>query len=204
MNKRLRIGLMGGTFDPIHLGHLVAAELVREEFSLHKVIFIPSGNPPHKKNYPVTPANIRYKMVSMAIKTHPFFLISACEIKRPGPSYTVDTLTFFHKKYPCDEFYFITGADAVFELISWKDMSILFSLCTFIGVTRHGYDLMHALEEHPILKEYKQKMYFLEIPKVEISSTYIRQRRQEGKSIKYLVPAAVEKYILKHRLYENK
>ncbi|MGE5558171.1 MAG: nicotinate-nucleotide adenylyltransferase [Bacillota bacterium] len=198
---RARYGLMGGTFDPIHIGHLLAAETVREEFALERVIFIPSAHPPHKRIEQVTPAAIRYKMVKLAVRNHRSFAISDCELKRKGPSFTVDTLSFFHGEFPEAEFYFITGADALFELVSWKDMEKLFSLCSFVGVTRHGYNLDNALHEHPSLQQYRHKMHFLEIPKVEISSTYIRQRRADEKSIKYLVPPAVERFIVSRRLY---
>lgn len=203
---RLKIGLMGGTFDPIHLGHLVSAEEARQQFSLDYVIFIPAGYPPHKDKAEITLPEHRYLMTSLAVMSNPFFIVSRVEADRAAPSFTVDTVRYFaEREGEGTGLYFITGADAILEILTWKDYDVLPELCTFIAVSRPGYSLERLKETvgrlcPPLL----QKVHLLEIPALAISSTYIRERVALGKTIKYLTPEPVEQYIKKHGLYLNK
>ncbi len=190
-----RIGLMGGTFDPIHWGHLVTAEEVRQEFCLDKVIFIPSGHPPHKKDYTVTDAEHRLMMTIIATVTNPFFATSRIEIDRLGPSYTIDTIEAFREMYKETKLFFITGADAVLEILSWKEPEQLLQKCEFIAATRPGYDLARAD------KRYLSRFHLIEVPAMAVSSTDIRWRVRNRRTVRYLVPEGVESYINKNKLY---
>jgi len=199
----LRLGIMGGTFDPIHYGHLVAAETARDFYGLEKVVFVPSGNPPHKKTYPVTDSSHRLEMTRLAISSNRFFEVSAVEIHRPGYSYAVETVGEFRRRYgPETKLMFITGADAVLEILTWKDIHSLLEECSFIAVTRPKV----ALEPLSKVRERlgpkgQEAIQVLQVPALAISSTDIRRRVREGRSVKYLVPDAVEEYILQHGLY---
>jgi nicotinate-nucleotide adenylyltransferase len=195
-----RIGIMGGTFDPIHLAHLFAAEEARFKFNLEKVIFVPCGVPAHKKPYEVTPAEHRYAMVLLATANNPYFEVSRIEIDREGPSYAIDTVMAFRQLYGEDaSIYFITGADAVLEILTWKETDKLIRLCKFIAVTRPGYDLSKISEV--LGEEYASAIEILQIPGMDISSTAIRQRVRNGEPIRYLVPEMVYHYIMQHKLY---
>lgn len=195
-----RIGIMGGTFDPIHLAHLFAAEEARFKFNLDKVIFVPCGVPAHKKPYEVTPAEHRYAMVLLATANNPYFEVSRIEIDREGPSYAIDTVMAFRQIYGEDAcIYFITGADAVLEILTWKETDKLIRLCKFIAVTRPGYDLSRISEV--LGEEYASAIEILQIPGMDISSTAIRQRVRNGEPIRYLVPEMVYHYIMQHKLY---
>lgn len=187
---------MGGTFNPIHHGHLVAAEVAREEFSLEKVIFVPTCIPPHKDTTGIAPPMDRYEMVRLAIMGNPYFEPSDMEIKRGGRSYTQDTLKEFKAIYKNTEFYFITGADALRELHTWKNIDELPRLCKFIAVSRPGYSLH-------IDERFKDTTYLLEIPALAISSSEIRTRIKNGRSVRYLVPEKVEEYIINNGLYRS-
>ncbi len=192
---------MGGTFDPIHYGHLVAAEEARFRFNLSRVIFVPCGIPPHKKPYKVTPAEHRYAMTVLATASNPYFVVSRVEIDRPGPSYAIDTVKIFHQQFGARaEFFFVTGLDAVLEILTWKSHDELIRLCNFIAVTRPGYDA-EKLHEH-LPTHYLERISLLVIPGVDISSTMIRERVKRGEPIRYLTPDAVFDYISKHGLYK--
>jgi nicotinate-nucleotide adenylyltransferase len=204
---RLAIGLMGGTFDPIHLGHLVTAEEVRIQFGLDKVIFVPSGYPPHKELKEVSDAQHRYLMTVLATITNPHFSVSRVEIDSPSESltYTIDTIRYFHELYQGEaDLYFITGADAILEILTWKDYRELLSICSFIAATRPGYTLS-KLEETigGVCPEVLSNIHVLEIPAMAISSTFIRDRVSEGNPVKYLTTDSVGQYILKNGLYRN-
>lgn len=191
---------MGGTFDPIHYGHLLAAEEARFRFRLQRVIFIPCGLPPHKEPHTITPAEHRYAMVVLATASNPFFTVSRIEIDRPGPSYSVETVRAFRERFgQGTELFFITGADAVLEILTWKDNKELIGLCRFIAVTRPGYDLRQLKEQLP--PDYLERITPLLIPGADISSTLIRDRVRRGEPIRYLTPDPVCDYIAKHRLY---
>lgn len=197
-----KLGIMGGTFDPIHIGHLVTAEAVRNEYGLDNVLFIPAANPPHKQTQKVTPAIHRYIMTAMATYSNPYFHVSSIELDRPGPSYTIDTIYELIKRFGKNtEIYFITGADAIQEIPSWDRIEELLGLCQFIAATRPG-----CLPTVDNIKEYfgdlgKNRIHRLTTPELEISSTDIRERIKKGYSIKYIVPESVENYILKEGLY---
>ena len=196
------IGIMGGTFDPIHYGHLRAAEEVRQGFGLERVIFVPSGKPPHKPNEHVTSAEHRYLMTQLATLDHPHFEVSRLEIDREGPSYTLDTLRALRNQVAEKDLYFITGLDAVLETPTWKSYTELFKLADFIAVTRPGYDLSALAGLKETLGEALfQRIHPFPVTLLAISSSDIRRKMREGKSVRYLVPDAVAKYALKERLY---
>ena len=196
----MRLGLMGGTFDPIHYGHLAAAEVARYEFGLVKVVFIPAGQPPHKTGQKISPAAHRLAMVRLAVASNPFFEVSTVEIDRPGPSYTVETVSAFRHLYSSAEIYFITGADAVAEISTWRRIEELLRLCWLVAVTRPGY-LLEDLREWLVKPELWRKILTLQVPGVAVSSTEIRERVRAGRPVKYLLPEAVEDYIARHGLY---
>ncbi len=190
-----RIGVMGGTFDPIHHGHLVAASEVADVFSLDQVLFVPTGEPVYKQDRQVTPAEHRYLMTVIATASNPRFNVSRVDIDRPGLTYTIDTLRDLHAAYPDAGLYFITGADVLPEILGWKDVDELWSLAHFVGVTRPGHDLDHTGLP-------TSGVSVLEVPAMAISSTDCRNRAREGKPVWYLVPDGVVQYITKHRLYQ--
>lgn len=199
------MGILGGTFDPVHYGHLIIAEAVREGFDLEKILFIPSGQPPHKDNSRVSDAEHRYNMLKAAISTNPHFDISRIEIDRDGYTYSVDTLSQLKSIYGCNTtIYFIIGADIVQELTTWREFEKVFTLCDFIAVFRPGNKETSFLNEIDRLKsEYNAKIHTLEAPLIEISSTEIRDRVAEGKSIKYFLPEPVEQYIYANAIYSD-
>lgn len=205
MSNFKRIGIMGGTFDPIHFGHLVTAEAARDSFKLERVFFVPSGNPPHKKNYPVTDAEHRYLMTNLAVTANPYFEVSPIEIERKGYSYTIDTVTEFYNKYKDQaELYFITGADAILEILTWKSVERITELCSLIAATRpetHLEELQRFIKELP--NNIGEKIHIMEVPALAISSTDIRRRVANHRTIKYLLPDAVEQYIVKKGLYQS-
>ncbi len=198
-----KIGLMGGTFNPIHNGHLVTAEEARVQFDLDEVIFVPSGKPPHKSERKIADAYHRAMMTLLATVTNPYFHVSRVEIERPGYSYTYDTVSYFQELYQGEaELYFITGADAILEIIAWKNVEQLFEKCRFIAATRPGFDLS-AIRSSDLPQSAKDRIFYMEIPALAISSTDVRQRVKEGMPIKYLMPSAVETYIYKNKLYSE-
>lgn len=192
--RQRRVGVMGGTFDPIHHGHLVAASEVASRFSLDEVVFVPTGTPWQKHADEVSAAEHRYLMTVIATASNPRFTVSRADLDRGGPTYTVDTLTDLKADYPDDELYFITGADALAAIMSWKDADKLFDLARLIGVTRPGYQL-----KDPHLPGVAVTL--IEVPAMAISSTDCRARVSRGEPVWYLVPDGVVQYISKHRLY---
>lgn len=198
-----RLGIMGGTFDPIHYGHLVAAETARIEFSLDTVVFIPTGAPPHKQGKQVTPAELRFEMVRLALDDNSDFQISRIEIDRKGPSYTIDTLRLLHQTYPQTELFFITGTDALKEIFFWREAEEILRLTHFIAASRPGFEakgfLEQAIKEHP---EVEGRIHLLEVPALAISSTDIRKRLKKGQSIRYLLPEMVRQFIYAKGLYQ--
>jgi len=205
-NSEIRIGIMGGTFNPPHYGHLQAAETARECLRLNKVIFVPSGKPPHKDSREVAGSEDRYNMVVAAIKNNPWFEASRIEIDREGPSYSVDTLRELKKIYgEKAKFYFIIGSDIVNELTTWKEYEKLFRLCEFVEVTRpetHMAAIPERSEEiKKLIEEGKLKISTIRSPLLEISSSDIRERVAQGRSIRYIIPPGVKDYIEKRGLY---
>lgn len=199
-----RLGLMGGTFDPIHYGHLVAAEGARHSFALDKVIFIPAGRPPHKSERQVTDPYHRFIMTELAVASNPYFETSTIEVERQGYSYTIDTVRQVRELYPHAEIFFITGADAVLEILSWKNVDELLEMCWFIAATRPGYPLenLRSRLKGKIKESQMKRIIPMEVPALAISSTDIRARVREGRPIKYLLPEPVEAYILNRGLYK--
>jgi nicotinate-nucleotide adenylyltransferase len=194
---KIRIGVMGGTFDPIHHGHLVAASEVAHIFALDEVVFVPTGQPWQKLGKKVSTAEDRYLMTVIATASNPRFSVSRLDIDRPGPTYTIDTLRDLRAERGADaEFYFITGADALSRMLSWQDVDELFTLAHFVGCTRPG----HRLSDQGLPED---KVSLVEIPALAISSTGCRHRVAEGEPIWYLVPDGIVQYIAKRGLYRN-
>lgn len=204
MSAIKRLGILGGTFDPIHCGHLVAAEYAREACQLDQIIFIPSARPPHKDLHQVLDSRHRYAMVELAVEDNPDFAVSALEIERQGLSYTVDTIATYLRQFPQAEIFFIIGVDALRFINTWKNVERLAQICTFIVVTRPGCQLNRVDECFRAVPDLIwQQMIFIPVPGVLISSTDLRERIAAGKTIKYLVPPAVEQYIVNHNLYKG-
>ncbi|MGQ9557394.1 MAG: nicotinate-nucleotide adenylyltransferase [Desulfurispora sp.] len=198
------IGIMGGTFDPIHYGHLVTAENARHFFGLEQVIFVPAYRPPHKEDRRISPPQHRLAMVRLAIASNPHFKVSDMEISRRGPSYTIDTVLTMQRCYPAARLFFITGADAVLEILSWHRVTELLESCIFIAATRPGYQLGQLRQNLASLPEaLLRRILTMEVPALAISSTDIRQRVREGRPVKYLLPEAVEEYIYRQVLYRG-
>ena len=193
------MGVMGGTFDPIHYGHLVTAEEALVQFGLDSVLFVPTGRPWMKEHEVVSPAEDRYLMTVIATASNPLFRVSRMEVDRDGPTYTVDTLRGLKEIYGSDvDLFFVTGADAIVEILAWKDHEEVFELAHFIAATRPGYDLAAFEGDKSTLDA---RVSVMPIPALAISSTDIRARVAEGRPIQYLVPEGVEYYIEKVWLY---
>lgn len=192
--RRPRVGVMGGTFDPVHYGHLVAASEVAASFDLDEVMFVPTGQPWQKGG--VSPAEHRYLMTVIATASNPTFTVSRVDIDRPGPTYTADTLRDIRRERPEAELFFITGADAIEQIFSWRNLDTLWELAHFVAVSRPGHDLnISGLPEHDVS--------LLEVPALAISSTDCRNRVSRGFPVWYLVPDGVVQYIAKHHLYRS-
>lgn len=192
--SKIRLGVMGGTFDPIHFGHLVAASEAASAFHLDKVLFVPTGEPWQKQE--ITSSSHRVEMTKLAIAGNSLFEISTIDVDRSGPTYTVDTLRDIHTAYPAADVFFITGADSISQIDTWKDSELIWPLANFVGVTRPG----HSLE---VPKSARGEVSLLEIPALAISSTDIRARVKAGKPIDYLLPNAVIDYIHANHLYQG-
>jgi nicotinate-nucleotide adenylyltransferase len=190
-----RIGVMGGTFDPIHHGHLVAASEVAHSFDLDEVVFVPTGRPWQKKV--VSPSEHRYLMTVIATASNPRFTVSRVDVDRDGPTYTIDTLKDLQRERPDAELFFITGADAVAQILSWRDHDELWDLAHFVAVSRPG----HVLSTDGIPSDVVSQ---LEVPALSISSTACRERVSSDEPVWYLVPDGVVQYIAKHHLYRSK
>jgi len=203
----VKLGIMGGTFNPIHYGHLVTAEEALVQFGLDEVVFTPCGIPAHKVEGPVAPAEDRYLMAVIATASNPDLRVSRMEIDRAGVSYTVDTLRQSTAERPEAELFFITGADAVWEILTWKEADEAAKLCTFIAATRPGYDLTRFQKLHAHAPEEGRhdgpRLVAMEIPALAISSTDIRHRVADGRPIRYLLPEGVASFIGKAGLYRS-
>jgi len=199
-----RIGVLGGTFDPIHYGHLAAAEEARAKLNLQKVVFVVAGIPPHKLDEEITPAEDRYAMVELAIASNPHFSLSRVDMDRPGPSYTVDTIQFLRQQWGEDtEIFFIMGMDSLLEIETWHQPQRLIQLCRLVAVERPGFvpDLEGLEAAMPGITA---RTEIIDMPEVDISSTDLQRRVRQGLPIKYQVPPEVEEYIYQHRLYLEK
>jgi nicotinate-nucleotide adenylyltransferase len=191
-----RLGIMGGTFDPIHMGHLVTAEQARVDVGLDEVVFIPAGAPWQKHTGGVSPAEQRYLMTVLATAANPRFSVSRMEVDRHGPTYAVDTLRDLRSHLPDTQLHFITGADAILNILTWKDAEEALELACFVAATRPGYDLS-ALEQHHLTEH----VVVLDVPALAISSSDVRARFRAGRSVRYLIPREVEEFAVKHGLY---
>jgi nicotinate-nucleotide adenylyltransferase len=197
-----RVGVMGGSFNPIHIGHLVTADEARYTFSLDEVLFVPAGQPWQKETANVEPAEHRYMMCVIATSPEPSFRVSRIEIDRPGPTYTLDTLKALKSERPGDELFFITGADAILQILTWKDPEAVLREARFIAATRPGYDLDRLEKELP--RGLEDRVAIMEIPALAISSTDVRLRAREGRPIRHLLPTGVAEYIEKNALYRGR
>ena len=196
---RRRIGVMGGTFDPIHHGHLVAASEVQAWFDLDEVVFVPTGQPWQKSSRAVSPAEDRYLMTVIATASNPRFWVSRVDIDRDGPTYTIDTLRDLRAELPDADLYFITGADALRDIFTWRHADELFELAHFVGCTRPGVQL----DDTTIQDMPHERVTIVEIPALAISSTDCRKRQAKGEPVWYLVPDGVVQYINKYSLYTD-
>ncbi|HSR13175.1 MAG TPA: nicotinate-nucleotide adenylyltransferase [Thermodesulfobacteriota bacterium] len=216
-----RIGLFGGTFNPIHFGHLRPAEEIAEQMLLEQVIFIPSAAPPHKKKQDILDAPLRLEMVRLAIADNARFALSAVEAERSGTSYSIETVEHLRRQFGPDkgELFFIVGLDAFLEIDTWKEYRALFSLCHFVVMTRPGFEKIFSSEHLPVelanefcyddrRKAFRHRsgfhVYPREITALDISSTRIRENLRDGRSVRYLVPDRVEEFIRAHGLYRTK
>ena len=198
----MRLGIMGGTFDPIHLGHLATAEAVRENFSLDEILFIPAARPPHKLARHITDERERLAMTILATRSNKFFRVSDMELRRTGLSYTLDTMNELHATFgQSTELFFIIGADSLADLQKWHAARELVNKCHFIATTRQGVDINFSAVEKFFGAIANEHIHRVTTPGLEISSTDIREKIRLGRSIKYLVPEAVEDYIAQEGLY---
>lgn len=195
----MKVGLMGGTFDPIHIGHLLAAQSVCEQAELDEIWFMPVNVPPHKEAAPGATAQQRWEMANLAVEHHPKFRTTDIELRRGGVSYSIDTVTLLRQQYPGHHFYYIIGADMVRYLPKWYKIDELIKLVTFVGLERPGFDSGLA-ELPPAIRE---SLLLVEMPQIELSSTRIRERRAAGQPVRYMVPDRVNDYIEVNRLYES-
>jgi len=197
----MRLGVFGGTFDPIHYGHLVAAQEVLSELKLDRILFVPAGWPPHKPLRYISPVHQRVAMVELALKSNPQFELSRVDIDRPGPSYTVETLELLHRQMgPGTELYFIMGLDSLADLSRWHNPNRIIQLADLVVVDRPRYDVnMEALKQ--AVPDIETRLHLVHIPGMNISSSDLQRRVREHKPIKYQVPEAVEAYIYANRLY---
>jgi nicotinate-nucleotide adenylyltransferase len=198
---RVKFGICGGTFDPIHMGHLLIAETAREQLGLDKVLFMPNGNPPHKRDAVIAPATHRMEMVRLAVADNPYFIPDEREI-RAGTSYTVDTLTQLKHENPGEGFVYIIGGDTLPELPTWRRFSELFRLCRFAVYPREGFNREDIEEDAKRLHDrYGLEYDLLAGPRLDLSSTDLRERIERGASLRYLLPDSIVRYIEKYGLY---
>lgn len=197
------IGILGGTFDPVHIGHLRMADAVYKCMDLEQVMFIPAYVAPHKVGMDIAPADDRYAMTKLAIEPYSYFTVSDLELRRSGVSYTVDTLRELHRQYPEKQLYFIIGADSVEQLHTWNNIEEMLQLATFIGAGRPGYEGIMDNVVKNLGEEARQHIMLLNTPEYDVSSTDIRERIREGASLMNLVPKIVEDYIYAHGLYKK-
>jgi len=199
-----KIGVLGGTFDPIHLGHLIVAEDIRQKLGLGEVLFVPAGRPwlKLKEEKPISAAEHRLAVVRLAVASNPYFKVSTLELDRPGLSYSIDTVLELKAKLSAGaEIYFIVGPDALAELPRWKDPGRLVEICQVVGIGRPGYAQADLNILESSIPGVSQRIMLMDVPQIDISATEIRRRVAQRLSIRYLVPEAVEKYIAEHRLY---
>ncbi|MCS7178077.1 MAG: nicotinate-nucleotide adenylyltransferase [Anaerolineae bacterium] len=198
--ESLRFGILGGTFDPPHYGHLALAETARVQLGLAQVLFVPAGDPPHKPGGPITPAVHRAAMVEAAIADNPAFVLSRVDLDRPGPHYTVEMLALLKRQLDGAQFYFLMGSDSLVEFPTWRDPGGILRQATLGVMERPGWPVdLHALEQQ--VPGLRARVVWLDAPRLDLSASDLRRRVREGLPVRYLVPPAVETYIREHRLY---
>ena len=198
----MNIGVLGGTFDPVHNGHLIVAEEVKTRLNLVEIIFVPAGQPWLKAAKPISPAEHRLQMLRLAIADKPYFKLSTIEIERTGPSYTIDTITELRDKFGSeDELFFILGWDSLAELPQWREPSRLIKMCYLVAVPRPGYPRPKLKTLEVIIRGLSQRVMLMKKPEIDISASAIRERVARGLSIRHLVPEPVNRYIKEHGLY---
>lgn len=203
-SRSYRLGVMGGTFDPIHIGHLACAEQAREAFGLDAVIFMPAGDPWMKRERDVADAQDRLAMVRLAVRDNPCFDVSRLEVDRPGRTYTVDTLRTLRDHYPDNvDMFFISGADAMFRILEWRDADEVGRLAHLVALTRPGYEISDARRRYMRTHASILHLWQLDVTALSVSSTDLREKVRAGKSIRYLVPQVVADYIQEHGLYRE-
>lgn len=199
----MKKAIFGGTFDPIHVGHMHIAYEAVYNLNLNKVIFMPNGNPPHKTNKVVTSANIRYEMVSEAIKNEPLFEISDYEVNNSNLSYTYITLQHFNALEPQTQWYFLTGVDSLMDLNKWKNIDIILENCTLVVFSRPGYTNEEIFEmKKKIENKYKKEIIYLHMPVIDVSSTVVKEKIKLNRQVNYLLPCGIEEIIDKYILYK--
>jgi len=198
----MNIGVLGGTFDPVHNGHLIVAEEVKTRLNLAEIIFVPAGQPWLKADRPISPAEHRLQMLRLAIADKPYFKLSNIEIERTGPSYTIDTIAELRDKLGSeDEFFFILGWDSLAELPQWREPSRLIKMCYLVAVPRPGYPRPKLKALEVIIRGLSQRVMLMKEPEIDISASAIRGRVARGLSVRHLVPEPVNRYIKEHKLY---
>lgn len=197
-----KVGILGGTFDPVHYGHLVIAEDCRVQLGLDEVLFVPAGQPPHKRDSVISPATDRVAMVRLAIADNPYFRLSRVEVDRPGTSYSVDTVSLLRAEMgPESRLFFIVGRDLLADLPSWREPDRLASLCQIVAVNRPGYPPLDLAYLEPAIPGASEKITQLEVPDLNLAASELRRRVKEGRPIRYMTPDAVIGYIQRHGLY---
>ncbi len=200
-----KVGIFGGTFDPVHIGHLRAAEEVREGVGLEEVWFVPAGQPPHKTGRRITPFEVRFKMLTLAVRDNPFFKVLDIEGREPSPSYTLNTLLRLKEEFPENEFFFILGADAFLEIHTWYRYQEIPRHCTLVVVTREGISFgeMERQKREVFNGELEEKVVFFEVTRLEVSSSLVREMLSEGRSVRYLLPEEVLELVEELGLYRR-
>ncbi len=201
----MRIGVLGGTFDPVHYGHLLVAETCREQLGLNEVRFIPAAVPPHKLDERITDGHARADMLKLAVSGYPEFIVDRRELKRTGPSFTVDTLTELHGEFPGAEIFFLMGADSLRDLLTWRDPSRIAQLATLVACNRPGLPpILPSQIVEWVGEEIAPRVISVQIPGTDLSATELRQRARSGRSLRFRTPRAVEAYIQHNAIYAQR
>ena len=198
----VRLGVFGGTFDPVHYGHLLLAETCREELGLTELRFVPAGNPPHKPDASITDGHARADMLQLAVSGYPEFVVDRRELRRSGPSFTVDTLAEFSAEFPHAELYFMLGADSLRDIPSWRSPERIAELATIVAVNRPGLPLPTDQQVSEWVGPLAERVRVLRIPGTDLSATDLRQRVRNGKGLRFMTPRAVEAFIEQHAVYQ--
>jgi nicotinate-nucleotide adenylyltransferase len=200
----MKIGMLGGTFDPVHMGHLIVAEEARESLNLSEILLVPAGQPLLKPAHPITPAEHRLQMLRLAIADKPYFKVSPIEVEWPGPSYTVETIAKLRGQYSSgDEIFFILGWDSLSQLPEWREPSRLIKMCYLVAVPRPGYPRPDLKALEGVIPGLTERVVFMDKPWIDISASAIRERAARGMSLRHLVPEPVAEYIRQHKLYST-